>query len=214
MFECCFQQRVSLVRCHENVQKIKWQNKRTNSDRNNYCPALMYINKDCQNHHSLKLNTNKSNSRLSQNKPLPYRHKRGNKVRFNLPVCKRAHKHVCQTNSLKVQQNCRKHQLSGAQNSLVLGPHSHMVVQVVRQMVGHQVLARHTDVHRVPVFKLPPQPLQILFRDVCLGEWRRLKEDKVPHLFGHLLRPVGKKKKKKRDKNGQGQNQRCTGLKH
>lgn len=33
----------------------------------------------------------------------------------------------------------------------------------------------------------------MLFGDVSLGERRRLKEDKVPHLSGHLLRPVGKK---------------------
>ena len=78
-------------------------------------------------------------------------------------------------------------------NPPVFGPHSHMVVEVVRQVVGHQVFARHTDVNGVPVLKLPPQPLQLLFGDVSLGERRRLKEDKVPNLSGHLLRPVGKK---------------------
>ena len=65
-----------------------------------------------------------------------------------------------------------------------------MVVQVIRQVVGNQVFARHTDVHRVPILKLPPQPLQMLFGDVSLGERRRLEEDEVPHLSGHLLWPV------------------------
>lgn len=69
-----------------------------------------------------------------------------------------------------------------------------MVVQVVREVVGHQVFARHTDVHRVPVLKLPSKPLQMLFRDVCLGERRRLKEDEVPDISGHLLRSVGERK--------------------
>lgn len=65
-----------------------------------------------------------------------------------------------------------------------------MVVQVVGQVVGHQILAGDADVHGVPVLKLPPQLLQMLFGDVRLGERRRLEEDKVPHLFGHLLWPV------------------------
>lgn len=79
-------------------------------------------------------------------------------------------------------------------HSPVFGPNSHMVVQVVREVVGHQVFARHTDVHGVPVLKLPSQPLQMLFRDVCLGERRRLKEDEVPDISGHLLRSVGERK--------------------
>lgn len=85
-------------------------------------------------------------------------------------------------------------------NSLVFGPHSHMVVQVVRQVVGYQVFARHADVHRVPVFKLPSQPLKMLFRDVCLGERRCLKEDEVPNLFGHLLWSVREEKREKKVK--------------
>lgn len=72
-------------------------------------------------------------------------------------------------------------------SSLVFGPDSNMVVQKVGQVVGHQVFARHSDVHRVPVLKLPPQPLKVLPGNVCLGERRRLKEDKVPHVSCHLL---------------------------
>ena len=66
-----------------------------------------------------------------------------------------------------------------------------MVVQVVGQVVGHQVLARDAHVHRVPVLKLPPQLLQVLLGDGSLGEGRRLEEDEVPHPPGHLLWPGG-----------------------
>lgn len=68
-----------------------------------------------------------------------------------------------------------------------------MVVKIVGQVVGHQVFAGHSDVHRVPVLKLPPQPLQVLFGDVGLWEWCRLEEDEVPDLSGHLLRSVQRK---------------------
>lgn len=78
-------------------------------------------------------------------------------------------------------------------NSLVLGPHCHVVVQVVGKMVWHQVFPWDTDVHGVPVLKLPPQFLQMVFRNIRLGEWRSLKKDEVPDLFGHLLRPVRSK---------------------
>lgn len=77
-----------------------------------------------------------------------------------------------------------------------------MVVQVVGKMVGHQVFSRDTDIHRVPVLKLPPQLLQMLFRDIRLGERRSLKKDEVPHLFGHLLRPVGKERGQRSPKKG------------
>ena len=70
-----------------------------------------------------------------------------------------------------------------------------MVVQVVRQVVGHQIFARHADVHRVPVLKLPSQSLKMFFRDACLGERRCLKEYEVPHLSGHLLWSVRKENK-------------------
>lgn len=76
--------------------------------------------------------------------------------------------------------------------SPVFGPHGHMVVQVVRQMIRHQVFAGHTDINRIPVLKFPPQSLQMLFGDVCLREWRCLKEDKVPYFSGHLLWPMAK----------------------
>ena len=80
-------------------------------------------------------------------------------------------------------------------NLLVLGPHGHMVVQVVGQVVGHQVLAGDADIDGVPVLKLPPQLLQVLLRDGCLGEGRCLEEDEVPHLPGHLLWPGGTEKR-------------------
>lgn len=70
-----------------------------------------------------------------------------------------------------------------------------MVVQEVRQVVGHQIFARHTNVHRVPVLKLPSQSLKMFFRDVCLGERRCLKKDEVPHLSGHLLWSVREENK-------------------
>lgn len=75
-------------------------------------------------------------------------------------------------------------------DSLVLGPNGHMVVQVIGQVVGNQVFARHTNVHRVPVLELPSQLLEVHFRDVSLGERRRLEEDKVPDFFSHLLWPI------------------------
>lgn len=54
----------------------------------------------------------------------------------------------------------------------------------------------------------------MLFRDVGLGERRRLKEDKVPHLSGHLLRPVVKRGEERGgDKNGHGRNEGRIGLK-
>lgn len=64
-------------------------------------------------------------------------------------------------------------------------------------MVGHQIFARYTDIHGVPVLKLPSKPLQMLFRDVGLRERRSLKEDEVPHLSSHLLWPVVEKKREK-----------------
>lgn len=70
-----------------------------------------------------------------------------------------------------------------------------MVVEVVRQVVGNQVLARHTNIHGVPVLKLSSQPLEMFFRDVRLGERRRLKEDVVPHLSGHLRWSVERQKR-------------------
>lgn len=79
-----------------------------------------------------------------------------------------------------------------------------MVVQVVRQVVGNQVFARHADVHRVPVLELPPKPLQALFGDVGLRERRRLEEDEVPHVSGHLLRPAGQKQRKRQKKKKEG----------
>ena len=70
----------------------------------------------------------------------------------------------------------------------VRGPHGHVVVQVVRQVVGHQVLARHAYIHGVPELKLPAQLLQGVARDGRLGHGGVLKEDVVPHLGRHLLR--------------------------
>lgn len=85
------------------------------------------------------------------------------------------------------------------ESSLVFGPDSNMVVQKVGQVVGHQIFARHSDIHRVPVLKLPPQPLKVLPGNVGLGERRRLEEDKVPHVSGHLLRSVKQNKESKNE---------------
>ena len=70
----------------------------------------------------------------------------------------------------------------------VLWPDGRVVVEVVREMVGHQVLARHPQVHRVPVLKLPLHPVQAGLGNLGLfGERCRLEEDVVPDLRGHLL---------------------------
>ena len=37
----------------------------------------------------------------------------------------------------------------------LVGPHGAVVVEVVGQVVGHQVLPAHPQVHRVPVLELP-----------------------------------------------------------
>lgn len=73
------------------------------------------------------------------------------------------------------------------QHAPVGGPHGHVVVQVIREMVWHQVFSRDSNVHGVPVLKLSPQPLQMLLRDVRLGKGSRFEEDEVPHLSGHLF---------------------------
>lgn len=71
--------------------------------------------------------------------------------------------------------------------ALIIGPHGHVVVQVVRQMVWHQVFSRDTGIHWVPVLKLSPQSLQMLLRDVRLGKRSWFEEDEIPHLSGHLF---------------------------
>ena len=68
------------------------------------------------------------------------------------------------------------------------GPHGAVVVEVVGQVVGHQVLAAHPQVHRVPVLELPPHQAHVLLGDLAvLGHGLVLVEDKVPHLGGHVL---------------------------
>ena len=76
-----------------------------------------------------------------------------------------------------------------AQDSLVLWPDGTVVVQEVGEMVGHQVLAGHTQVDWVPRAELQPQSLQLLAWDVCGRRETNRAKHVVPYLCRQLLRP-------------------------
>lgn len=63
-----------------------------------------------------------------------------------------------------------------------------MVVEEVRQVVGHQILSGDPEVDGVPILELLPHGVQFFFRDAALsGKRRFLEEDVVPDLVRHLL---------------------------
>ena len=64
-----------------------------------------------------------------------------------------------------------------------------MTVDVVGEVVGHQVLARHADIDGVPVLELVAQPVEGLRRDATVRrQWGVLEKYVVPHLQTQLLR--------------------------
>ena len=73
----------------------------------------------------------------------------------------------------------------------VLGPHAHVVIQIVGQMIGNQVLSGDAHIDRIPVTELIAHALKAGGRDVrgfgggCVGE-----ENVVPYGTSHLLGSV------------------------
>ena len=68
-----------------------------------------------------------------------------------------------------------------------LGPHGHMVVKGIGQVVGHQILARHPNITGIPEFKFGPHLLQRSFGNLAVLRQRALQENIVPNLAGHVL---------------------------
>lgn len=67
-----------------------------------------------------------------------------------------------------------------------------MVVQVVGEVIGHQVFSRHPHIDRVPELKFSPEFLQVILRDVRLWERGCFEEDVIPHFPRHLLGSTGR----------------------
>ena len=64
-----------------------------------------------------------------------------------------------------------------------------MIVKEVGQMIGHQILARDSEIDWIPILKLSSHFLQFFFCDAAFfGKRRSLEKDVIPDLVGHLLR--------------------------